>query len=360
MTDVWLKTHVYTEGHFMRAVVYMAAAGNPEVLRFSVDMRPIRKAVMAYHRKLHESAPGCVGCDSRAIVGWNPIKSVSKAAKSVTGTVKSVAKSKLLKKVYSGTKSVLRSKYTAGAVAATGLVFPPVGVPAAAAYATANAALVAAENGEKLLAAGNKLKSALKSKNPVIKKAAQVQLSVLGGNKAQLSKLLDDKKKAATFFAAIKKMQAFPPGTPQRLQGDKMAAIVRAVQESRVKAARIAASQAAARAASGQKNYQSSYAAAMRAKDAAKKAAKKAAAGQKATQARYAAAMRAKAIIEAKAPGLPGLVIDEQGRILPGRWDRRAALPGKVELLYQGQGKLLSGDFNRVSGSTCVGCGIWS
>lgn len=59
--------------------------------------------------------------------------------------MKKVGKSKLLSKVADSVKGVVKSKLTGAALGATAVVFPPVGVPAAAAYATANAAIAAIE-----------------------------------------------------------------------------------------------------------------------------------------------------------------------------------------------------------------------
>jgi hypothetical protein len=51
---LWVKTRFYQEGHMLHAVTYCVAAGNPEMIRLSVDLRPIAKAVRAYHDRLHK------------------------------------------------------------------------------------------------------------------------------------------------------------------------------------------------------------------------------------------------------------------------------------------------------------------
>lgn len=55
-TGVWVKTHIYQQGHMLNAVTYCVAAGNPEILRFSVDLRPLAVIVKRHHERLHKEA----------------------------------------------------------------------------------------------------------------------------------------------------------------------------------------------------------------------------------------------------------------------------------------------------------------
>ena len=101
--------------------------------------------------------------------------------------VKSIAKSKLVSQIGHAVKSVVRSKITGAAISAAAVVFPAVGIPAAAAYATANAALSALDKAEAakreaqaILASGSLAqKAALAARAPEIRatlaKAAEVK-----------------------------------------------------------------------------------------------------------------------------------------------------------------------------------------
>ena len=93
--------------------------------------------------------------------------------------VKKIAKSKLVSQVAKTVKSVVQSKITGAAIGAAAVVFPPVGVPAAAAYATANTALAALDKASQIkkqaqsvLSHGSSAqKGSLQAKAPAIKEA---------------------------------------------------------------------------------------------------------------------------------------------------------------------------------------------
>ena len=122
-----LRGRYWREGHRLKATVHVQAGGGaPKTITAEVDLRPIARALKRWHarkRGVH-------------ISGWpgNFFKAVKK-----------IGKSKLLGKVTNAVRDVVRSKLTAAAVSGAAVVFPPVGVPAAAAYATANAAISAIE-----------------------------------------------------------------------------------------------------------------------------------------------------------------------------------------------------------------------
>ena len=67
---VWIKTHVYREGNFLKADVHLVTMGEPTVFTVGVDMARLARAVKAYHDR-HLTISGseayelgdCVGCD---------------------------------------------------------------------------------------------------------------------------------------------------------------------------------------------------------------------------------------------------------------------------------------------------------
>jgi hypothetical protein len=120
---VSIRGRYWREGPFFKAVVHVQAAGaDPKTVSVEVDLRPIVRALHRYYR------------EKRGV-------QISGFPGSFFKAVKKIGKTKLLKSVGAAVKSVVKSKVVGAAVGAAAVVFPPVGVPAAAAYATANAAL---------------------------------------------------------------------------------------------------------------------------------------------------------------------------------------------------------------------------
>jgi hypothetical protein len=162
-SGVSVKGRYWREGHFLKATVHIQAAGSaPKTIMAQVDLRPIAHAVKRW-QAMQRSRGARVG-------GW-PGSFINK--------VKKIAKSKLVSQVAKTVKSVVQSKITGAAVGAAAVVFPPVGVPAAAAYATANTALAALDQASKIkkqaqsvLAHGTSAqKASLQAKAPAIKEA---------------------------------------------------------------------------------------------------------------------------------------------------------------------------------------------
>jgi len=161
-SGVSLGGRIWREGHFLKAAVHIqAAAGAPRTITAQVDLRPIARALRhwyAHHRGVRVS-------------GW-PGSFLKKVGK--------IARSKLVANVAQAVKSVVQSKVTGAALGAAAVVFPPVGVPAAAAYATANAALAAIERAKELKAAAQ---TALASGSPtqkamLVKRAAELKTAL--------------------------------------------------------------------------------------------------------------------------------------------------------------------------------------
>ena len=170
-SGVSVKGRYWREGHFLKATVHIQAAGTaPKTIIAQVDLRPIAHAVKRW-QAMQQQRGTRVG-------GW-PGSFINK--------VKKIAKSKLVSQVAKTVKSVVQSKITGAAIGAAAVVFPPVGVPAAAAYATANTALAALDKASQIkkqaqsvLAHGSSAqKASLQAKAPAIKdaltKAAEVK-----------------------------------------------------------------------------------------------------------------------------------------------------------------------------------------
>jgi hypothetical protein len=162
-SGVSVKGRYWREGHWLKATVHVQAAGGaPKTVMAQVDLRPIAAALKKWHRRQR-------GRGAR-VGGWPG---------SFIKAVKKVAKSKLVSQVAKTVKSVVQSKITGAAVGAAAVVFPPVGIPAAAAYATANTALAALDTATQIkdqaravLASGSPAqKAALQAKVPAIKQA---------------------------------------------------------------------------------------------------------------------------------------------------------------------------------------------
>ena len=173
---VSVRGRFWREGRYFKAMVHVQTAGAaPKTISVDVDLRPIARALQHWYRRKHGVNIG----------GWpgSFFKQVGK-----------IAKSKLLGDVAQAVKSVVRSKITGAAIAATAVVFPPVGVPAAAAYATANAAITVLDKANEIkrrakevLAAGSQAeKMLLRAKAPQIAKALSRAASV----RAQLREIV--------------------------------------------------------------------------------------------------------------------------------------------------------------------------
>ena len=155
-SGVSVKGRYWREGHLLKAMVHVQAAGSaPKTVTAQIDIRPIAAALKKWHRKQH--ARGV------RVGGWPG---------SFIKAVKKVAKSKLVSQVASSVKSVVQSKITGAVVGAAAVVFPPVGVPAAAAYATANAAIAALDKASQIK---NQARAILSSGSPAQKVALQAK-----------------------------------------------------------------------------------------------------------------------------------------------------------------------------------------
>ena len=137
-----VRGRFWREGSILKAVVHVQTAGAaPKTISAEVDLRPIMRGLHDWYRRKHG-----------VHIGGFPGSFIK--------AVKKVGKTKLLSDVASAVKSVAHSKLAAAAIGAAAVVFPPVGIAAAAAYATANAALAALD---KANAVKNQARSVLSS-----------------------------------------------------------------------------------------------------------------------------------------------------------------------------------------------------
>lgn len=175
----WIRTHFYRDGDMLRARSFMVAAGEPMVFDIGIDIRKIEKAIRNYHKKLEDdlhrndgkvAVSGCSDC---------PDVVVGSLFSSIGKIVKKVAKSKLVKGVASVAKSVVKNKITGAAVSALAVAFPPVGVPAAAGFAAANAAVAAIDRGNAVRKAAVATLSKAKAvgKKPVLQPKTKLALA---------------------------------------------------------------------------------------------------------------------------------------------------------------------------------------
>lgn len=172
-SGVSVKGRYWREGHLLKALVHVQAAGSaPKTVAAQVDLRPIAAALKRWHRRQH--------AQGARVGGWPG---------SFFNAVKKVAKSKLVSQVASSVKSVVQSKITGAAIGAAAVVFPPIGVPAAAAYATANAALATLD---KANAIKNQARAILASGSSAQKAALQKRASAI---QQALTRAADVKKK---------------------------------------------------------------------------------------------------------------------------------------------------------------------
>lgn len=117
-----LKTCFYHEGPYLHAIVTLVKNGDVRVFKGSLDLRPIIAAVKRKHSEMHGTE-------------------VSGFFSSISHAVKSIGHAKILKSIANDIKSVAKSKAFGAIAGATAIVFPPVGIPAAAAYAVAKTSI---------------------------------------------------------------------------------------------------------------------------------------------------------------------------------------------------------------------------
>ncbi len=127
-----LKSCFYREGPYLHVIVTLVKNGGCQIFKGSLDTRPIAAAILRAHKRMHPASfgPGASG-DTQ----------VSGFFSSISHAVHSITHAKLLKGIANGISDIAKSKTFGAICGATAIVFPPVGIPAAAAYAVAKTSI---------------------------------------------------------------------------------------------------------------------------------------------------------------------------------------------------------------------------
>lgn len=181
---LYLQTRVYRCGSKLKAVTHMVIDGHPRVINAEVDLKPIARQLARRAR-------------NQARIHGERI-TVGKFGDKFKRWVDKVGKSKLVKDISKGVqqvgkiaKDVIKSPITKGIVGGVAAVFPPVGVPALAALATANVAIsVVDQAGRVAKTVGNAVDT--------VKRGAQVVQAVAKLPKNKRRAALERNPRAAT------------------------------------------------------------------------------------------------------------------------------------------------------------------
>lgn len=378
-TGVWVKTLFRVDGPYLCATTYLVAAGEPRVFELKIDLRPLEEVARKVHERLHARQAALATVSGQPVVGF----SLAKAWKGIKKTAKKIGKSKLVKAIGKGVKAVVDSKITGAIMTGVSIAVPVVGVPALAAYAAAKTASNAIHTGKKLIDGANQAKNliargASAAKNAVstqargtlaakqavtkaaqakaiVNKAAGVQQALLAaGNTVKANAAAQAKARAAT--AASKNVAAAKQVAVQTKTVvssalpivAKAEALKKKLADPKVRAQLMTIKN---RAASAQNMVQSIKQKQLFGTPEEKLEAQKSAAIMNITARNE---VRLKAIADVNAGGLPAMLIDRQGRIIPGRYRVEAKAPGKnADVLYMGPNKYAqTGRFTKVAGAT--------
>ncbi len=116
-----VRSCFYRQGPYLHAIVTLVKDGEVDVFKGSLDVRPIASALKKYHAQMHGSSE------------------VSGIFSSISHAISSVGKAKILKSIASDIKG--KSGSFSAKAGATAIVFPPIGLPAAAAFAVAKSSI---------------------------------------------------------------------------------------------------------------------------------------------------------------------------------------------------------------------------
>jgi hypothetical protein len=318
----WMKSHFYREGNTLNVVTYSCIAGSPEVFRMSVDLRPIIAKVVKAHNLLHSQKVS--GDDVDALVGFSFSdlgKPFSSVAKSAAKMVNKVGKSKLVSQVGSAVKGVVKSKITGSILAGAAIAFPPVGAPAVAAYAAANAALGAVDSA----------RGAVDTARKIVNKATDPKTAAL--LKGELTKWA-----GATVQKAIADKIPLPKGLSSTVAQAMKLAKDRADQAKKLLGA------VAQKAKAGDVEALKMARVLTLAQNARKQLAT-----IKSSHANNTPKLKGKAPVSSQLNGFPALLVTRQGRIVPGRYVEKTGAERAVVLR---KGKVLRGNFAAVSGDS--------
>lgn len=378
-TGVWVKTQFRQDGDYLIATTYLVAAGSPVVFELRIDLRPLEKIAEKVHAALHARMAA-----SPAAVGF----SFSGAWKSIKKTAKKIGKSKLVKAVGSAVSAVTKNKvvqalnpmaaiatHTLSKAAGSKGTIP--GTLGKLVSAGAGAALAVVPGGAaahlakpQTLAAFGAAKSAINAINTgkkLVATAATAQRIIAAGNQATGGLV---QKVAARIPAKI------PPSLVSNFKAIAAAKVLATAQAKKALAATSAATKAKivasvpaikkaaeVKARLAQPAVKATLAKVKAQADSAQRAVQKVAYDAKyATGAEKADAQKSAAIInlvaandakiatvaQKNAGGLPGILIDKNGRMTRGRFAIRAMGARTAPMLYTAPGKVLHGQFQQI------------
>ena len=317
----WMKSHFYREGSLLHVVTYSCIAGSPEVFRMSVDLRPIVRGVVKAHNRLHANKVSGESVLDALNVGFSfgdLTKPFANVAKSAAAMVNKVGKSKLISQVGAAVKSAVKNKVTGGFLTMAAVAFPTIGAPALAAYAAANASLVAIDQA----------KGAVSMAKQIVNKATDPKTAAL--LKGELTKWA-----GSTISSAIANKVHLPSGLKPLAQAMKItkdradqAKKVLSVIAQKAKAGDVEAAKMARIVNLAHNNRRSLV------------AIRKSHAGNMTR-------LKGRAPSASSMNGFPALLVSRSGRIIPGRYVEKSG--GDKSVILRG-GKVLRGNFAAVSG----------
>lgn len=381
---IWTKTHFWQEGNYLHAKTFLVAAGEPSILEFRVDLRPLEKVAARVHQRMHEKMGQQNG---GPVVGF----SFAKAFKSIKNTAKKIGHSKLVRAVGKAVKTVAKSKLVGALATGLAIAVPVVGVPALAAYGSAKAAIGAIDKGKKVAHVASSAKRLTSKAGTQTQKldaakaqaASRAKAAADAANaraKAQAQAIAAKAKANAARVpaaAATVKAQAATQAKAVLAAGQKQAAtaakqVVAQVVQASAKVAPTVKAAASLQAKLADPAVRAKLLAIKGQADSAKKTldeikqkAQHGTGAEKLDAQKSAAIVnlvarneaRIQAMSQQNAGGLPSLLIDAKGRIVPGKFRVVAKAGGKnADVLYQGpKQKPQSGAFSKVSGVPTVG-----
>lgn len=388
---LWTKTHFYQEGNYLCAKTFLVAAGEPSVLEFRIDLRPLEKVAARVHQRLHEKMVSASGREPGAgsrepAVGF----SFSKAFKSIKNTAKKIGKSKLVKAVGGAIKTVAQSKLVGTLATGLSIAVPVVGLPALAAYGAAHAAVKAVNRGKKLTATAETARKALSTGASLSQKLAQAKAQAPARVAASAQNAQAIAKSQAAALATRAQAQASAQASVAAANAVKAAAAAKAkallaagqaqasatgkaiVNQVKAAEAKVAPAVAAAKTIAQKLSDPAVRAQLTTIKAQADSANKtlaeikdkaKNATGAEKLDAQKSAAIvnlvakndaRIQAMSQVNAGGLPSLLIDARGRIIPGKYKvvAKTAPKGKHrDVLYKGpKEQAEQGSFSKIAG----------
>jgi peptidoglycan hydrolase-like protein with peptidoglycan-binding domain len=325
-----VRTHFEVRGHVLYAHGYLSGEGGPKFVSVKVDLRPIAKALMALHLKLHGGSISGVEVGRR-----------KKFGRKLARGVKRLGKAKALRALAKGAKKVTRAVSKAGKVIKSkaartftrtlAVIMPPVGVPVLAAHAAARKLVKKVETGNKVVKAGRRLTKKVTGR---LKKVASYAQRAMRGVRSKLAKAAS--KKGLLNKYGPKKVSAALNKASRAIVKRKLGRVLakapalRRQLQSTVAASKKLAQTSIIRQAKAVQNSST-----VKKLEALRKAAQQG--NQKAVQAsRILSVVARNRAAQAAPTGQMGVLIDAQGRTIHGRYLPRAQGTQKATLMTEG------------------------